>query len=286
MTRQGRGEPGGGTVLTLDPKVRDYLTELSRRSRRLLGLDLVGVYGAGSLALDAYQPERSDIDVALVCSQPLSVPAKRSLVDALRHESLPCPARGLELVVYRADVAAAGRPDPGFELELNSGPRMPFKVTWTGDAAKPENGTFWYAIDRSILAERGLTVFGAEATAVFRSVADDVLTELLIAGLQWQAAAQASATAQTSGTAQAGGARSDDAVLNACRAWQRMVTGHWCGKVAAGQRVLLDQPSAELADVVAGALAARSGGAPPSADAALRLQSHVLDVLTGAPVGR
>ncbi len=68
------------------------------------------MYAAGSLALDAYQHGRSDIDIAIVCADALALPVKQTIVGALRHEALPCPARGLELVVYRQ--RSPGRDDP------------------------------------------------------------------------------------------------------------------------------------------------------------------------------
>ena len=46
--------------------VDDYLAALVGRARDVLGANLIGAYAAGSLALDAYQPGRSDIDAALV----------------------------------------------------------------------------------------------------------------------------------------------------------------------------------------------------------------------------
>ncbi|WP_051090435.1 hypothetical protein [Micromonospora sp. CNB394] len=48
--------------------ISDYLADLIRRSRDVLGDDLVGAYAAGSVGLGAYQPGRSDADVALVRS--------------------------------------------------------------------------------------------------------------------------------------------------------------------------------------------------------------------------
>ncbi len=157
------------------------------------------------------------------------------MFDALRHESLPCPARGLELVVYRAAVADAGRPDPGFEVELNTGPRMPFRATWSGADRQLADGTFWYAIDRSILAENGLALLGPPAGTLFRSVPDEDLIALLIASLRWHLGpvddpvpdAEAESAPWT-----------DDAVLNACRAWRRMQSGHWTSKQVAGREVL------------------------------------------------
>ena len=53
-------------MLVVEQTVRDYLTALAARSRDILGRDLVGVYAAGSIALEAYRPGRSDVDVAVV----------------------------------------------------------------------------------------------------------------------------------------------------------------------------------------------------------------------------
>ncbi|MFC5942657.1 hypothetical protein ACFPZ4_14380, partial [Micromonospora harpali] len=117
----------------MDTEVERYLTELVTEAGEVLGEDLVGAYAAGSVALGAYQPGRSDVDVALLCARALPAGRKRELVARLRHEALPCPARGLELVVYRRDVARSGTPEPGFEVELNTGARMPPRVTWSGD---------------------------------------------------------------------------------------------------------------------------------------------------------
>src|SRR5690349_7544388 len=110
----------------MDSDLRRYLDDLVDTARTVLGGDLAGAYAAGSVGLGAYQPGRSDVDVALVGAGPLTETAKRDLTARLRHEALPCPARGLELVAYQRTVAAAGRPEPGFEVELNTGARMGF----------------------------------------------------------------------------------------------------------------------------------------------------------------
>jgi hypothetical protein len=260
-------------MLVVDPAAREYLAAVAARSRDILARDLIGVYAAGSVALEAYQPGRSDIDVAVVVSARLSAPAKQALVEGLRHETLPCPARGLELVVYRTEVAAACAPEPGFEVELNSGAAMPFRVTWTGQARREEDGTFWYAIDRSILAERGLTVYGPAAATIFRPVPDEHLVNLLIDSLRWHLAQQ---DEERDADAVPGPAWTEDAVLNACRAQQRVLCGHWSSKVGAGQQLVWDDPDPAVRDVVSRAIAAREGGPHPSAKDARSFQRKVL----------
>ena len=51
----------------------------------------------------------------------MDVGRKGRLVRDLCHDSLPCPARGLELVVYSEHVAGEPTAEPGFELELHTG---------------------------------------------------------------------------------------------------------------------------------------------------------------------
>ncbi|MFE9870991.1 hypothetical protein ACFYON_10115 [Micromonospora sp. NPDC005686] len=132
--------------------IRDYLAELLRRCRDVLGDDLVGAYATGSVGLGAYQPGRGDVDVALPAAAPLPETTKRTLVDRLRHEALPCPARGLELVVYRRDVAASGTPEPGFEVEVNTGAAMPFRATYAARrGGPPPSGPAARACQRRVL---------------------------------------------------------------------------------------------------------------------------------------
>lgn len=258
----------------LDLSVGEYLATLTERTISILGADdLVGVYAAGSLALDAYEHGRSDIDIAIVCARTLSLPSKMAMVEALRHDALPCPARGLELVVYRAEVAGAGRTDPGFEVELNTGARMSFRVTWAAADRPMADGTFWYAIDRSILAERGLALLGPLAGTMFRSVPEDELLLLLITSLRWHLGSADESETAESKTA----SWTDDAVLNACRAWRRVRSGHWSSKQEAGRQVLSLNDDDELdRAVVEQALAARDGAALPSVPDARAFQRAVL----------
>ncbi|WP_420121384.1 nucleotidyltransferase domain-containing protein [Nakamurella sp.] len=249
-----------------DPAVRDYLTELARRCRDVVGADLVGVYAGGSLALDGYRPGRSDIDVAVVVAGRLDGEAKCALVAALRHENLPCPARGLELVVYRAEVAAAGGIDPGFEVELNSGARMDFRATQDPADRPAADGQFWYAIDRGILADHGRAIVGPPAATVFAGPGDWELRGLLAESLRWHLQAPAAA--------------SDDAVLNACRALCRVRSGRWLAKPVAGAAVRA-QPGTLDTGIIRAAFRARDGGPPPDVAAVRRFQRDVLRLIEG-----
>ena len=119
----------------------------------------------------------------------------------------------------------------GFEVELNTGPRMGFRETYDPDARPPEDGRFWYALDRSILHQSGRALHGPPAGAMFADVSPADLRTLLIDALTWWMA-----HATRVGT--------EDAVLGACRSLVRHRDGTWLAKPrpAVGSPVRGDRP--------------------------------------------
>ena len=230
-----------------------YLAALVQRARGVLGGNLLGAYAAGSVALGAYQSGRSDIDVALVTADPMTDREKHDLVAALRHEALPVPARGLELVAYTRAAAGSGRPDPGFEVELNTGPEMAFRATYRPEDRPSVDGLFWYALDHSILSGNGRSLLGPPAHEVFADVGADDLRRLLVEALGWWVRQPGDPV---------------DAVLGACRSLVRYRDGEWLAKVAAGRRLIASGHPA--ARVVEAAVAARVGAGPPPSPADAR----------------
>ncbi len=151
---------------------------------------------------------------------PLSRSTKEALVAALRHEALPCPARGLELVVY-----ARGRPLP--ELNLNSGARMDFLATFEPGEDSPH----WFVLDRAILGQRGLVLTGPPPSQAFPPPAEEEILEALAVGLRWYRERPE--------------APRDDAALNAVRSRAYLETGRWASKAEA-VALLLDEVSAAV----------------------------------------
>jgi hypothetical protein len=192
---------------------REYLDELVMRLQGILGRKLVGVYAGGSWALGGYEPPGSDLDVAVVVEEPLAEDTTERMVASLRHEAFPCPARGLELVVYTQESAASASTEAGFELNLNTGAGLTFRAD-----REPQPGErHWFAIDRSVLAEHGVALFGPPAADAVASVARDDLRPLLADVLRWY---------------QREAPQTEDAVLNAGRSLRFMGDGTWLPKPA------------------------------------------------------
>jgi predicted nucleotidyltransferase len=222
--------------LSLD-EAAEYEQALVARLDALLGPDLVGVYAGGSLALGGYAPGRSDIDMAVVSRRLLARARKEEIVAALRHEALPCPARGLELVLYPESVVRVPTDEAGFELDLNTGARMPFHVAFDPSEASRH----WYVIDRAILSEHGKRLAGPPAQELFARIPRQTILPILVESIRWHEPP--------------GAARDDDAVLNACRAWRFEAESTWSGKPEAGAWAAkqLDDPA-----LIEAALAARA----------------------------
>lgn len=203
----------------------------------------MGVYAGGSLALGDFDPVRSDVDVAAVSRDVLLADQKLQIGAVLRHESLPCPARGLELVVYPASTARVATPKPGYELDLNTGRAMPFRLS-LDPADAP--GRHWYVIDRAIIREHGLALDGPPPGGVFAPIPRAMVLRALRESIRWHELSN--------------DARLDDAVLNACRAWSFAVDGTWTSKAAAATWAR-ERLTGDGEALVADAMAARTGGA-------------------------
>jgi Domain of unknown function (DUF4111) len=224
-------------LATLPDEVRAYVLQLVERLQAQLGADLLGAYLVGSAALGGFAPGRSDIDVQAVCAEPLRQAHKERIVGSLAHPTLACPARGCEFVLYSriamADPAAGG----AYEINLNSGPRMPLHVSYE-PAADP---AFWFVLDRAILREHGLGLVGPEPHELVAPMPRPRLLEALLAALRWHAEHDRPGA---------------DSILNACRAWRFAEEGRWSSKIEAAAWA---RTRAGQAAIIEHALALRAG---------------------------
>ncbi|MDN3266825.1 aminoglycoside adenylyltransferase domain-containing protein [Streptomyces sp. MA15] len=207
------------------PELRAYLEELVRRTSAVCGDSLVSVLAVGSLALGDYRHGRSDVDVTVVVDPALPRADLASLAGTLAHPALPCPAAGLELVVYPADFAARPSGEAGYLLDLNTGPFLPERA----DDDSAGAAAFWYVIDRSVAHQAGLPLYGASARDVIAAPERPTVLAALRASVREHAGGE--------------GHLSDNRVLNGCRATVHCRTGRWFAKRRAGEIVAAAEPA-------------------------------------------
>lgn len=148
----------------------------------VLGAELVGVWFVGSIALSGYVPGESDVDIVAACADVIGDRAKDAIVHDLLEVTDRCPARGLELSVYRRAVAAAASSrDAAFEVNVNGGPRMARSV----HRDHREEPGFWYVLDRAIAHRFGVTIVGPPASDVFADAPRATLLDAMIESMRW-----------------------------------------------------------------------------------------------------
>jgi hypothetical protein len=190
--------------------VSSYLDAVAEQVAATAGAALRGVWLTASAALGDFDPARSDLDVQALTDRELPAQARLALAADVAHGRLPCPARGLELVLYEPrGLAAADGPAP--QLNVNTGARIDRRVELETDPAE----RFWYAIDVAIAREHGVALRGAEPAVLLPELPPALLVRALGEALDWFVANDRAGVAT---------------VLTACRARAWADDGRWRSK--------------------------------------------------------
>jgi hypothetical protein len=217
--------------------VETYLAELTRRLAEGLGGDLVGVYLMGSTAMGAHVEGVSDVDVWALVRRRQGRERTLALAGRVDQAALPCPARGLELVVARF----APDRSPVVEMNLNDGPRMPRRLS-VGPGGEAGH---WFVLDAAIGRERGRALAGPPPREAFPRQPRSAVLAAIAASLDWHARHEP---------------EGPNALLNALRGWRYATEGVWGSKEEAARWSLARRPG--WAREVEAALAARAAPAP------------------------
>ncbi|MDF2740356.1 MAG: hypothetical protein K0S88_1724 [Actinomycetia bacterium] len=195
-------------------RIRECGRAATVRLRELLGEDLVAAWLAGSGALGGAAPG-SDVDLVAVCAGDPPDELRRAIAGRLGELALAWPVRGLEFVLYaRAAVATPARA-PRFAINLNVGPRMPYRLS-LDPADEPAH---WFLLDLAILRDHGRALAGPPPGELIGPIPRRWLLEALRDSMAWH---------------QANEPVLQQSVLNASRGWRFAEEGVWCSKDAAG----------------------------------------------------
>jgi len=196
--------------VVLGEEIETYLAALVAQLRDALGDRLVGAWLFGSGALGDFDPATSDLDVQVVTTVRLARGEREALAVRLLHPALACPVRGLELVLYaREDLADPL--GPAFQLNLNTGPRMPQHVAYDPS----EDPRFWFVLDVAIGRDAGRALAGPPPAEVFPELPAPLVLDSLQLALGWFAANDE---------------RGGQAALAAARTWAWAEEGRWLAK--------------------------------------------------------
>ena len=220
----------------LGPHHHGYLAAVHEQIAGALGPDLVAVYLTGSAAFSDFEPATSDLDLTVITRGSLPVERRSAVVAGVT--SVDCPVRGIELVSYPLHAVAEIAAVPGWEINLNVGPRMPVRVSFD-PASEPRH---WFVLDLAVARSEAIALHGPPAASVIAPVPRERIIAALDDSLAWHIAT---------------GEHGYNSVLNACRAWRFSEDGTLGSKTEAAEWAMRHGGG----EIVESAIAARRGDA-------------------------
>jgi predicted nucleotidyltransferase len=238
---------------SVDPQVRSYLDQIVSTLRDHLGAELIGAYLHGSLAMGAFEPGRSDIDILAVCAEPLHRERRTGLGEALAAVRTPPSGGDLEFSLVAEAAVRAPSAAPAFEVHVNTH-EEPFVVDGS-DRPGDQDLVVHFAMARA----RGRALIGPEPGELFPEPARAWLIQAFLSDIQW---AQEEGAAGWEGHHLPELASMAYRVLNAARSWRYMETGELGSKVEGAAWLERRDPDPDTQALLDAALAYQRGGVP------------------------
>jgi len=208
----------GDTRLTeRDGDIKRYLSDVHRVLHNALLDNFIGLYLHGSLAMGAFLPSRSDIDIIATLDWPLSDMQREELRHAASKVPLPSIVSGLDLTLLTTKTARHPSEDASWEAAIQVRHVHASQQAQMRDRSDP-----FLFIDVAIVREYGVALAGPRADESFGPVAAGLITDAC--GENCRVWANRDVFHDpTSG------------VLNVCRAWRFLEEGDLVSKVEAGE---------------------------------------------------
>jgi streptomycin 3"-adenylyltransferase len=239
-----------------DPGIQLYLDRVVSTLRDHLGTHLVGAYLHGSLAMGAFNPGRSDVDILAVCAAPLSPMRRMGLGRALA--AIPRPASGGDLELSLVNEAVVRTPSaPSFEVHVST--HEDPSVVEGADRPGDEDLVIHFAMALA----RGHMLTGPEPGELFTAPDRTSLIRAFLRDIEW---ARESGAAGWEGHHMPAFASMAYRVLNAARSWRYVETGDLGSKVEGAAWIERRDPDPHVHALLDAALAFQRGDASDRPD--------------------
>lgn len=151
-------------------RIDQVLQQISNEYRKVLKNDLVGVYIHGSIAFECFNWDKSDIDIIVVVSEPLSLLEKSQLMEATVAINDTAPKKGIEMsVVLKKYCKDFVYPTP-FELHFSNNHLNWYQTNPLDYCEKMQGVDADLAAHFTIIKHKGIVLCGEKIDAVFSHV--------------------------------------------------------------------------------------------------------------------
>lgn len=208
---------------TCPPAVATQIDAFIAAVRLTLSEAVTGVYLHGSLAMDCFNPARSDLDLLVVVERSMTAQEKRRIaVQLLRISNQPV---GIETSFIASQQINPWRYPTPYEFHYSEMWRQPMSKALVDGSWKSWNDAEQHDPDLAahitILRERGVTLFGAPIRDVFAPVSPADYADYLLSDWAWLAAHSTENPVDT--------------ILNACRIYAYLRDGLITSKREGGE---------------------------------------------------
>ncbi len=158
------------TYPTKYPEVNAIVDDFHARAKNVLGEDLVGIYLCGSVALNDFVPDRSDVDAVIVTAVPISgvtLPALEAMHIEFVNGDLPLTK------VFEGSYI------PLSDLSTHNTKNATYPRIDCGETLLVEHSS-WWVIDQYVLMEHGIIIDGPSPNKLFTPVSQDELNQAIM----------------------------------------------------------------------------------------------------------
>ncbi len=152
------------------PEFDSLIKEFTERSETILRDNLAGIYLHGSAVMECFNPLKSDLDLIVVVSRPLTDPVKREYMDMVVKCNASGPAKGIEMSVVRQDVCNPFVYPTPFELHFSAAHLAWYRKDPEDYIAKMKGGDKDLAAHFTVIRRRGKCLYGAPVREIFAEV--------------------------------------------------------------------------------------------------------------------
>ena len=146
------------------------LDQISETFQEILKENFVGLYVHGSIALQCFNWDKSDIDFIVVVNEKLSHDSKRLLMDAVVKYNVSAPAKGLEMSIVLKEVCTKFTYPTPYELHYSNAHKDWYKGDPEDYCNRMNGEDPDLAAHFTIIKNCGITWYGQPIDDVFGNV--------------------------------------------------------------------------------------------------------------------
>ena len=156
----------------------EILDDIVTNYHNILQNNLIGIYVHGSLAMNCFNPDISDIDFLVVIKEKIDFKTKRELIDVLLKLSINGPQKGLEMSILLEENVKYFEYPTHFILHFSNAHKEKYHHDYSYMCENGEDTDL--AAHITITISRGICVFGKPINDIFEPVPPRYYLESII----------------------------------------------------------------------------------------------------------